>query len=112
MIKEGLLCAIVLVRSFMPDVLWAQSCESLSKLVSPRASITLANRIDSGIFTPPASSTALSRLPAARASNFLYLVSPTSALIGFFWLGEVPTPLGILGGALALGGVIVVNLKR
>ncbi|MBZ9796040.1 DMT family transporter [Mesorhizobium sp. ES1-4] len=56
--------------------------------------------------------TALSRLPAARASNFLYLVSPMSALIGFFWLGEVPTLLGMLGGALALGGVIVVNLKR
>ncbi|RVB97703.1 DMT family transporter, partial [Mesorhizobium sp. M7A.F.Ca.CA.002.15.2.1] len=56
--------------------------------------------------------TALSRLPAARASNFLYLVSPMSALIGFFWLGEVPTLLGIIGGALALGGVIVVNLKR
>ncbi|WP_292295351.1 DMT family transporter, partial [Mesorhizobium sp.] len=56
--------------------------------------------------------TALSRLPAARASNFLYLVSPTSALIGFFWLGEVPTLFGMLGGALALGGVIVVNLKR
>ena len=56
--------------------------------------------------------TALSRLPAARASNFLYLVSPTSALIGFFWLGEVPSLLGILGGALALGGVVVVNLKR
>jgi drug/metabolite transporter (DMT)-like permease len=56
--------------------------------------------------------TALSRLPAARASNFLYLVSPVATLIGFFWLGEVPTPLGIIGGALALGGVIVVNLKR
>ncbi|KQZ99533.1 hypothetical protein ASD64_14425 [Mesorhizobium sp. Root157] len=55
---------------------------------------------------------ALSRLPAARATNFLYCVSPVATLIGFFWLGEVPTLLGIIGGVLALGGVAVVNLKR
>jgi drug/metabolite transporter (DMT)-like permease len=55
---------------------------------------------------------ALSRLPASRASNFLYCVPPVATLIGFLWLGEIPTGLGILGGALALGGVAVVNLRR
>lgn len=55
---------------------------------------------------------ALSRLPAARATNFLYIVSPTAVLIGYFWLGEVPTLMGIVGGVLALGGVAIVNLKR
>lgn len=51
----------------------------------------------------------LSRLPAGRAANFLYLVAPIATLIGFVWLGEVPTPLGVLGGILALAGVVVVN---
>jgi drug/metabolite transporter (DMT)-like permease len=55
---------------------------------------------------------ALSRLPASRASNFLYCVPPVATLIGFLWLGEIPTSLGILGGALALGGVAIVNLRR
>lgn len=54
----------------------------------------------------------LSRLPAARAANFLYCVPPVATLMGFVWLGERPTTLGVLGGAMALGGVMLVNLRR
>jgi drug/metabolite transporter (DMT)-like permease len=56
--------------------------------------------------------TLLSRLPAGRASNLLYAAPPVALLISYLWLGEVPTMLGILGGAMALGGVVIVNLKR
>ncbi len=56
--------------------------------------------------------TALKRFPAGRASNFLYGIPPTATLVGFLWLGEVPTPIEIVGGVLAICGVVVVNLAR
>ena len=57
-------------------------------------------------------SVALSRLPASRAANLLYCIPPVATLMGWLWLGEIPSGLGIIGGAMALIGVVIVNLRR
>jgi len=48
---------------------------------------------------------ALSQWAPSRVMNFLFLIAPCAVLLGWATLGEVPTPLEICGGALALGGV-------
>ncbi|MEP7454281.1 DMT family transporter [Phyllobacterium sp. SB3] len=52
---------------------------------------------------------ALKNFGAARAGQFLYLIPPCSVGMAWLLLGEVPQGNTILGGALALGGVVVVN---
>jgi drug/metabolite transporter (DMT)-like permease len=51
----------------------------------------------------------LSRLPASRASSMLFVVPVVAFLVGWVWLGEVPTLVHVAGGILAMGGVAVVN---
>lgn len=55
---------------------------------------------------------ALSRLPASRASNFLYSLPPLAVVVGYVWLGEVPGWLTVTGGAMSLAGVVLVNWRR
>lgn len=54
----------VLLASLVSAALHAQSCDRLSKLASPKVSITLAKLVDTGIFTPTESAIALHHLPA------------------------------------------------
>lgn len=51
----------------------------------------------------------LARLPAARAASILYAVPVMAFLVGWVWLGEAPKPIDVVGGLLALSGVVVVN---
>lgn len=48
---------------------------------------------------------------ASRAANFLYLVPPVAVLLALALTAEVPGWLTLVGGSLAIAGVIVVNTR-
>lgn len=54
----------------------------------------------------------LSKLPASRAGTFLYLVPAAAIGIAWLWLGEAPEAAALIGGALVVSGVVLVNLQR
>ena len=53
-----------------------------------------------------------SRLPASRAVTLEYLFPPVAIVIAYLWLGEVPSVPSVIGGAIALVGVTLVNSRR
>ncbi|MBW3636223.1 MAG: DMT family transporter [Armatimonadetes bacterium] len=55
---------------------------------------------------------ALSKLPVARLMSFLYLVPAISIALGWIFLREWPATISLLGGAIALGGVVWTNWRK
>jgi len=53
---------------------------------------------------------AISHGPVNRISSFLYLVPVLAIGIAWVWLGEVPRMMSLLGGMIALAGVVIVNV--
>lgn len=54
---------------------------------------------------------ALSRMPASRLTTSLYLSPVLAIAIAWLWIGEVPSVLSLLGGALTLAGVLLTNTR-
>jgi drug/metabolite transporter (DMT)-like permease len=76
------------------------------------ASVTLAV-IYLGIFPGAlayvAWSYVLSHGAAGRTSTLLYVIPILAIGIAWIWLGEVPKAISLVGGAITLGGVVMVN---
>lgn len=51
----------------------------------------------------------ISQGAAGRTATLLYIIPIVAIGIAWMWLGEVPKAMSLVGGGIALGGVVIVN---
>ena len=54
----------------------------------------------------------LKNIDASKAASFLYVVPILVVLIGWLWLNELPSTISIIGGLIAITGVIYANKNK
>jgi drug/metabolite transporter (DMT)-like permease len=54
---------------------------------------------------------AVARLPVTVATGSLYLAPPIAVLVGYVWLHETPRLTELVGGVIAIGGVVIANSR-
>src|ERR1700733_13865629 len=54
---------------------------------------------------------AMARMDVGRVTLSLYLVPAAAIVISLVWLGQVPGPVELAGGGIALGGVILASVR-
>lgn len=54
--------------------------------------------------------TALSLGNASTVSSMMYLVPGIAILVAWIWLNELPSTLSLIGGIIAISGVLIVNI--
>ena len=55
---------------------------------------------------------ALSKAPVTVVAAALYMVPVFSLIASWLLVGEVPGSLTVVGGAVAIGGIVLVNLTK
>jgi drug/metabolite transporter (DMT)-like permease len=53
----------------------------------------------------------MSKMPASRASGFLYITPILSTLIAAIWIGEIPSLLSLAGGTITLAGLVLAGSR-
>jgi drug/metabolite transporter (DMT)-like permease len=95
---------------------WAGSLvRALSTAGGPPIGPTIDGAIGAAVFLGVAPSAlgfvlwayAMARMPVGRITTSLYLVPAAAIVISLAWLGQVPRPAELGGGAVALAGVVL-----